>query len=319
MSHQACSHDHSHNHQHDDDLDAWDDMMDPCCQKDKIQSLRAEKRREILTHHDITRQAMQKRDLRSSVINPQDLPPAHGDYPALLEARRRATGGDTPGYEEDEAGESDSELEEMMAGFDQQSLAPLHQLARLNRLGYGLHHEIHHTQLSSVVPQYPFVVCHFCSPSSALDAEIDLHLEASAAKNLGTRFVRLHTTLDSLCAAQYKLKEQSMIMAFRDGDCKASTRSLKQFKGSDGVEPHALDLWLKGTGVLEADPLPEGRLRALESGKQGAASVSALQDFKEQLQKDAEEEEEEEEESFYDCGLSGCKKPFVHNHFTGRV
>jgi hypothetical protein len=98
------------------------------------------------------------------------------------------------------------------------------------------------------------------------------------------------------------------------------------------VYEEALEQWLRHCQVLVSDPLDVSKARKLlagsssssgrktKKGKRGGLNSFSLSSMRSGAQERDEEvdggesDEEDEEGEFYDCGLEGCHKAFVHSH-----
>lgn len=330
----TCSHTHPGPHKHDD-IDDWDEnQMDPCCQKEKIMQLKNARIKAKLDAGDRTLIAEQKRKgLFSGAIQDSELPiAATADYPALasarlsqyknsgaaMDARDLEAEEDSTEVSNKEESESDSEYDDLLDSLDSNpELARLREeqlrilednakrLMALAASGFGIHTGVHYSDIDAVISQYPRVLVHYYDPDSHTSASVDLLLESEARRWLGTRFVRCYAPLSSSVAVKHRLQKLGSLHAYKEGSCVTQVESVSQFAAVSGgdIEPQALKQWLAHCGVLEAAPLPQDFLRKFGGGKSASANADA-----------GDTDSEAEEESYYDCGQTGCKKTFAHDH-----
>ena len=225
--------------------------------------------------------------------------------------------------EEDWSGSDDEEeLDLMMDGFDDAAADPELQriqarqaedlaeaqgrLSIAQRHGFGVHRRLAHDPRSAaaVLRDAPRLICHFTDDTAMLCARIDLHLERTAPRYPGTRFVWIPARDPSAeaLAPGFGLRPAAWgLVAMRDGAVVASAEARDQFSRTDMLDSDALDEWLSLSGALWSD-LPSLEYLA-------AASRGMSMDPAEGLGLP-----EEEEEDYYDCGRDGCKKAFFHEH-----
>lgn len=186
----------------------------------------------------------------------------------------------------------------------------------------------------------PALVCHLYHPESSSSAALDLCLEDLAAQYPGTRFIRApllsarsQNFLEALRLPASAPASKSKVLAIKDGclvdQCGDYARrfggALDQEGETSMVYADVVEQWLRHCHVLESAPMSlEKATKIFASGASSSSSSSSKRTSKSttSLRRggfndedgDAAEEEEEEEQEYYDCGLSGCEKTFMHSH-----
>lgn len=193
--------------------------------------------------------------------------------------------------------------------------------------GYGNHRQFHPQRIASVIgfirtgrvsaTPPPLVVLHLYDSESLASAWLDVYLEKFAAKARGTLFLRSHGrgTLFQKDAAplQAKLKAHTDIPALlliKEGEVVTVCADLQGLsipspeEGQPLIDEAALESWLFQSGALDQPNPPNFenlcRMRPEEEALMDSLRMAA--------------NTAEPEESYYDCGLKGCRKSFVHEH-----
>lgn len=221
--------------------------------------------------------------------------------------------------------------------------------AELRHLGVGLHTDLPPTHMLDVVHlRYCQLVCHCYDPHSSLSAAMDLSLEGLAVRYPGTRFVR--TPFKASVSVRERLRvpspprsaadgeDKAVLVCFRDGcvvdACYDYGRRFGGSRAGEEMYEEALEQWLRHCQVLVSDPLDVSKARKLltrssssssgrktKKGTRGGGlnsfSLSSMRSGAQEIDEEVdggESDEEDEEGEFYDCGLEGCHKAFVHSH-----
>ncbi|KAG5190013.1 hypothetical protein JKP88DRAFT_17749 [Tribonema minus] len=303
--------------------------MDPCCQKEAIANRKMGKLMDALRKEDRVAKAEQRRKVIAGSLAPHELPSLDDDYPALVQARLQAAEKAPPEATASTApqrgpasdsGDSDSDsdydhlLDELELEPEGLRLRQAHMEAAAQQLkemqqraayGYGQHQAVHEADLPHIVQRLPRVIVHFYCADSAACAALDLLLERAAQEWPGTRFVRARAPPGGPLADRLGLRHArgGALLAFKDGASVAQATDFRQFGGPDSVDPGAVHQWLQHSGALERTPLPLDALNAAMGG-QSLADEEAY----------SSGGEEEGGGARYDCGRSGCNKPFAHQH-----
>ena len=177
-----------------------------------------------------------------------------------------------------------------------------------------------------------------------MSAALDLQLEGLAKTFPGTRFVRtsfgggegLRQALRVPAPGSGSGYTKSVLLCVRDGcliDC-CYDYGRRFGEGREGrreggeVYLEAVEQWLRHCQVLERERMDVGRARKMglllkaQTGSEGRKGRRtgvgvrmAMRAGGQEMDEEVEGREEDEDEAvFYECGLEGCYKAFVHSH-----
>ena len=256
--------------------------------------------------------------------------------------------------DEDEEEDSDDELlRELEAGDDggfleirrAEMMRQAQESADIQFLGIGLHTDLPPSRvLDLVYLRCCHLVIHCYDPHGGMSAALDLQLERLTSQYPGTRFVRtpfgggegLRQALRVPPSSGSEL-QKSVLLCVRDGclidSCYDYGRRFgdgREGGREDGeVYVEAVEQWLRQCQVLERERMDVARARKMrllltpqtrrEGGKGGRKGVGvrlAMRGRGQERDEEVEggEEDEDEDEKFYECGLEGCYKAFIHSH-----
>ncbi|KAM3576994.1 hypothetical protein VYU27_001135 [Nannochloropsis oceanica] len=249
--------------------------------------------------------------------------------------------GDDDILRELEAGDDGGFLEIRRAELMRQA----QEAAEIQYLGIGLHTELPPNRvLDLVYLRCCHLVVHCYDPYGETSAVLDLQLEGLAKMYPGTRFVRtpfgggegLRQALRVPAPGSGSGYTKSVLLSLRDGSLVDSCYDYgRRFgEGREGrreggeVYLEAVEQWLRHCQVLERERMDVERARKMrlllkaqmgrKGGKGGRTGVGMRmaitaggQERDEEVEDGGEDEDEAE---FYECGLEGCYKPFIHSH-----
>lgn len=204
----------------------------------------------------------------------------------------------------DQSDDSDAELDALLGdGFT--SSFEIERLEEMNRFlslqqqaqahGFGKHRLFPHEDITiAFLKKCPRVVCHVVDESSRLCARIDLHLEQIAPLFLGTAFLRVRRFANDSLLAFLRVRGSSLVVVSA-GVPTACCQNLTQFGDDENLARDSLDSWLRNTGILVSQPQPH--------------------EWAEISFRDGEAEECDGIE-YFDCGRSGCRRTYQHDHIS---
>jgi hypothetical protein len=200
--------------------------------------------------------------------------------------------------------DSDAELDEMLEGIidEDSSETELKQKIKLLELaasnGLAVHRVLPHSDAAVVfIEKFQRVVCHVYDESSIFSASTDLFLEQLAPRFLGTAFCRVRYSISSEANKVLRQTKKGNIAVCRGGSAVATAQVVEFGDSQTGyIDKYRLQKWLEKTGVLSESPDLHER------------SIPA--------DKYVEVDADGSEIDYFDCGLSGCKKTFRHDHIA---